>query len=102
MDSKGQTIILENVAESGSDNAPADMSDLTDIEIANLKQLRRVKTNDLQLRLDKHGLPLVPQPSTYKDDPLVSTYNNNVSSWPPADTFTELVTFLETIHRTAD
>lgn len=73
MDSKGQAIILENVAESGSDNAPADMSDLTDVEIANLKQLRGVKTNDLQLRLDKHGLPLVPQPSTYKDDPLVST-----------------------------
>lgn len=24
------------------------------------------------LKLDKHGLPLVPQPSDHKDDPLVS------------------------------
>jgi len=24
------------------------------------------------LRLDKHGLPLVPQPTEHKDDPLVS------------------------------
>lgn len=25
------------------------------------------------LKLDQHGLPLVPQPSNFKDDPLVST-----------------------------
>lgn len=25
------------------------------------------------LQLDKHGLPLDPQPTKYKDDPLVST-----------------------------
>lgn len=26
------------------------------------------------LKLDPHGLPLVPQPSDFKDDPLVSDY----------------------------
>ncbi len=26
------------------------------------------------LKLDKHGLPMVPQPSDHKDDPLVSTH----------------------------
>lgn len=28
------------------------------------------------LRLDKHGLPLVPQPTQHKDDPLVSEISN--------------------------
>lgn len=73
MNSKGQTTTLEIARDSGSDRAPANPSDLTDIEISNLKQLRGVNTNELHLRLDKHGLPLVPQPSTYKDDPLVKT-----------------------------
>ncbi len=27
----------------------------------------------LNLRLDKHGLPLSPQPTSHKDDPLVSS-----------------------------
>lgn len=30
------------------------------------------KTSTSVLKLDKHGLPLVPQPSDHKDDPLVS------------------------------
>lgn len=30
------------------------------------------KTSTPTLKLDKHGLPLVPQPSDHKDDPLVS------------------------------
>ena len=71
MNSKGQATTLEIARYSGSDRTPVNPSDLTDIEIANLKQLRGVNTNELHLRLDKHGLPLVPQPSTYKDDPLV-------------------------------
>jgi hypothetical protein len=29
---------------------------------------------DLELKLDKHGLPLVPQPSRFKDDPLVRNF----------------------------
>lgn len=33
------------------------------------------KDNIPPLKLDKHGLPLVPQPSDHEDDPLVS--------WPP-------------------
>lgn len=28
--------------------------------------------HEQELYLDKHGLPLIPQPSAYKDDPLVS------------------------------
>lgn len=30
------------------------------------------KTSTPTLKLDKHGLPLVPQPSDHRDDPLVS------------------------------
>lgn len=30
------------------------------------------KASTQALKLDKHGLPLVPQPSDHKDDPLVS------------------------------
>lgn len=30
------------------------------------------KLSTSALKLDKHGLPLVPQPSDHKDDPLVS------------------------------
>jgi hypothetical protein len=29
------------------------------------------KDDKSELQLDKHGLPLVPQPSRFKDDPLV-------------------------------
>jgi hypothetical protein len=36
------------------------------------------------LKLDSKGLPLVPQPSIFKDDPLVSTVNfQHVNSLPP-------------------
>ena len=31
----------------------------------------RKEQSGTELKLDKHGLPLVPQPSDYKDDPLV-------------------------------
>ncbi len=30
-----------------------------------------IKIQQPQLKLDSHGLPLVPQPSDHKDDPLV-------------------------------
>jgi len=70
---KGLTTTIEIDRNSGSNRCPVNPTDLTDIEISNLKQLRGVNTNELHLRLDKHGLPLVPQPSTYKDDPLVKT-----------------------------
>jgi hypothetical protein len=30
-----------------------------------------IKNEQPQLKLDEHGLPLVPQPSDHKDDPLV-------------------------------
>jgi hypothetical protein len=44
--------------------------DPTDIEKINQEELQG-KENP-SLRMDKRGLPLVPQPTVYKDDPLVS------------------------------
>ena len=37
-----------------------------------------VKTSQPRLKLDDHGLPLVPQPSDHKDDPLVSLFYRGV------------------------
>ena len=38
-----------------------------------LKNAQRPNEDELHnLRTDKHGLPLVPQPTQHKDDPLVS------------------------------
>jgi len=74
MDSTGHTT-FDTLTHPGSDKALAKPTDLADIETTNIKQSQAVDTNELELhlRLDKHGLPLVPQPSTYKDDPLVMT-----------------------------
>jgi hypothetical protein len=44
--------------------------DPTDVEKLNQEELQG-KENPA-LKLDKRGLPLVPQPTSYKDDPLVS------------------------------
>lgn len=33
---------------------------------------KKPETFHQQLKLDKHGIPLVPQPSDHEDDPLVS------------------------------
>jgi hypothetical protein len=40
------------------------------LDLNNHQKLNRDDTSNL--RLDKHGLPLVPQPTQHKDDPLVS------------------------------
>ncbi len=61
------------------DESPAThvgLADPTDVEKINQEELQG-KENP-SLRLDKHGLPLVPQPTSYKDDPLVSPH-------PPLD-----------------
>ena len=52
-------------------NTPVGLEDPTDVEIIKQEQLQGEST--LDLKLDKHGLPLVPQPTSHKDDPLVST-----------------------------
>ena len=52
----------------------------------------KANTNAPDLRLDKHGLPLSPQPSGRKDDPLVSSASDSQSrsvskfsqNWHPA------------------
>lgn len=38
-------------------------------------EMERVKSTAKEsIRLDKHGLPLVPQPTIHKDDPLVRCF----------------------------
>lgn len=45
-------------------------------------------SRDRPVRYDRHGLPLVPQPSLHKDDPLVLGWIT--CSWPiPLDTHDE-------------
>ena len=46
------------------------VADNTDVGLDNPEQLKG--DSSLNLRLDKRGLPLVPQPTPHKDDPLVS------------------------------
>jgi hypothetical protein len=41
-----------------------------ELDINDPQKLKEDDPSDL--RLDKHGLPLVPQPTRHKDDPLVS------------------------------
>ncbi len=51
------------------------LADPTDVEKINEAELQG-KENP-SLRLDKHGLPLMPQPTSYKDDPLVCPKHAN-------------------------
>jgi hypothetical protein len=55
--------------------APNGLVDARDLEKSNQDELEG-KENP-SLRLDKHGLPLMPQPTSYKDDPLVSPNRAN-------------------------
>jgi hypothetical protein len=57
--SKAEVVYLEEGKESAQDTA----DNVAEVEV------HREATGDL--KLDKHGLPLVPQPSDRKDDPLV-------------------------------
>jgi hypothetical protein len=62
----------EGKTQVAHDEAPATQAGLvdpTDIEKINQEELRK---ENPALKLDNHGLPLVPQPTSYKDDPLVS------------------------------
>ena len=48
-----------------------DYSDLEKVSPpGNIEDLSHVETKEPALKLDKHGLPLVPQPSDHEDDPL--------------------------------
>lgn len=58
------------------------------------------------LKLDKRGLPLVPQPTDRKDDPLVSEalvqgFYCHCFCFPLADRAIELVTYAENIYSLA-
>lgn len=41
------------------------------------------------LKLDPHGFPLMPQPSNYKDDPLVSVFLSYSCSSLPLHSFAD-------------
>jgi hypothetical protein len=44
----------------------------TEKNSVDVNHAEQLKTDDtFNLKLDKHGLPLVPQPTSHKDDPLV-------------------------------
>ena len=48
-------------------------TNVTENKEADLSDPEQLKTYGVvDLKLDKHGLPLVPQPTVNKDDPLVS------------------------------
>lgn len=50
----------------------ASVAENTDLDTINDEKLSGEITANL--RLDKHGLPLVPQPTIHKDDPLVGLF----------------------------
>lgn len=58
-----------------------------------------VKESLPDIKLDKHGLPLLPQPSSHEDDPLVSLYAIYRHSWSPLliSSPSELVTVAQAI-----
>ena len=48
--------------------------DFRDIQDKDEMQLGKTADSGL-LKLDQHGLPLLPQPTKYRDDPLVRAYS---------------------------
>ena len=61
----------------GSKSQPVTHEELTTAFHASDKDVPNKETTEsesnLNVKLDKHGFPLVPQPSDNKDDPLVSS-----------------------------
>lgn len=49
----------------------------TNVNVADITDEQPKGDSALNLRLDKRGLPLVPQPTPHKDDPLVSRVVNS-------------------------
>jgi hypothetical protein len=52
-----------------------DSPNVTMVENRDLNDPEKLKAENPNLKLDKHGLPLVPQPTDHKDDPLVRTHS---------------------------
>lgn len=44
--------------------------------VEDIEATRVDKQRQQTVKLDPHGLPLLPQPSNFKDDPLVSSYSS--------------------------
>ena len=63
---------LEKAQVSQTEDASRNTNSNKDAEL-DLNDPQKLAGDDASnLRLDKHGLPLVPQPTQHKDDPLVS------------------------------
>ena len=52
-----------------------DSPNVTMVENRDLNDPEQLKAENPNLKLDKHGLPLVPQPTDHEDDPLVRTHS---------------------------
>lgn len=52
-----------------TEGLPSSNDDIPDVDVSNQEHK---EDGILNLKLDKRGLPLVPQPTDHKDDPLVS------------------------------
>lgn len=64
---------MENTQEKPSAVLADKNSDLEDVNHEEIKY-----DGTANLRLNKHGLPLVPQPTIYRDDPLVRLCSSNL------------------------
>jgi hypothetical protein len=67
---------LEKAEVSQTDDALRNTNGPNEAEL-NFNDPQKLSGDDAgNLRLDKHGLPLIPQPTQHKDDPLVSAAFN--------------------------
>ncbi len=61
----------EKIAPSQHETVAGDISDKGDVDRAT------TSGKEIVARLDKAGLPLVPQPTSHRDDPLVRSRQNS-------------------------
>ena len=62
----------DRVEETFADGTKSSSDDDPEHQLTHNGQEKRGNVSE-ELKLDSNGLPLVPQPSRFKDDPLVST-----------------------------
>lgn len=70
------------MSESYDSEKNVEVSPNDDLQVSDLAK-DDLKYSDL--KLDKHGLPLVPQPSRFKDDPLVCNLMLDVGQYSPQE-----------------
>ena len=57
-----------------------DMSSSSHVEEQRIEAIEEIKVPTSNLKLGSDGLPLEPQPSNHKDDPLVRSFIQNLST----------------------